>query len=357
MFLRKLFEKYSRRFTSVSLIGGFIFDFLTLWRIDLFWEDLIFIVYLIVAALGIVYLTFHEAAVRRGRWADRFNIFFLFALQFMFGGLFGRFFIFYFRSGSPATSWPFLAIIAVLFIANERVRDRYRLFTYRMVVFFIALFSFANFFVPIVVSRLGIEIFLISGFLSLVVMIAFSYGMRRLATNVVRPQWRALIIGIAIIYGGITTMYFTNLIPPLPLSLEEAGVYHNVQRTAAGYSGASESRPWYLFYQQYPAIHIVSGDAVYVFASIFAPTDITTTVVHEWQYYDTQKSEWITASKIPYNIVGGKDGGYRGYTYKLRTQPGRWRVNIETERGQIIGRAKFMIINTGTEPPLQTIAL
>ena len=43
--------------------------------------------------------------------------------------------------------------------------------------------------------------------------------------------------------------------------------------------------------------------------------------------------------------------------YKLHTQPGRWRVNIETERGQLIGRLKFEIIRVPTDPSLETKTL
>ena len=40
----------------------------------------------------------------------------------------------------------------------------------------------------------------------------------------------------------------------------------------------------------------------------------------------------------PCRQVGGRDGGYRGYTTKSTPAAGRWRVNIETSDGLLIGR-------------------
>ena len=42
------------------------------------------------------------------------------------------------------------------------------------------------------------------------------------------------------------------------------------------------------------------------------------------------------------SIAGGRDGGYRGYSLTT-VNSGNWRVNIETERGQLIGRVKFKV--------------
>ena len=43
------------------------------------------------------------------------------------------------------------------------------------------------------------------------------------------------------------------------------------------------------------------------------------------------------------SIFGGRDGGYHTYSIKGNIIPGLWRVDIETERGQIIGREEFKI--------------
>ena len=42
--------------------------------------------------------------------------------------------------------------------------------------------------------------------------------------------------------------------------------------------------------------------------------------------------------------MGGRDGGYRGYSVKRDPTAGHWRVNVVTEFGQVIGRVSFEVV-------------
>lgn len=340
MQLRSTLQRYGRHISSISLIGGFVFDFFTLWRIDLWQEDIIFIIYLVVGAVCIGYLCKHEKP------------FALFVLQFVFGGLFGRFFIFYSRSGELAASWPFLLFLLALLAGNEILRKRYLIFTYRMSVYFIALFSFAIFYVPIIAGEISERIFLVSGVISLMIMGVLIYVLGFIMRDQLRRHFRMLAYSIGVLYAIITAMYFANIIPPIPLSLAASGVYHAVRAENHAYVGSDEQQPWYARFQSYPQIHLANGEPVYVFASVFAPTHITTTIIHRWEYYDEYTKSWKPSTYVSIPIVGGRDGGYRGYSYKEHTTPGRWRVNISTTRGQLIGRVGFTIVPVDTTPPL-----
>ena len=141
-------------------------------------------------------------------------------------------------------------------------------------------------------------------------------------------------------------MYFTNVIPPLPLSLMSAGVFHNVERTENGmYSVLYEGQAWYETLKWYTAYHHNGGDRVYVYSAIFAPTGLGTKILHHWQYYDTVSGVWKTADKLEFPIYGGRSNGYRGYSFKTNITSGLWRVDVITERGQILGRVKFEVIS------------
>ena len=151
----------------------------------------------------------------------------------------------------------------------------------------------------------------------------------------------------------MNVLYFTNIIPPVPLSMKDGGVYHLVERMEDGtYSLETEPRKWYEFFKR-ERLHHVAGEPVYVFSSIFAPTDINTNIFHRWQYFDTQKNKWITASMIQFPIIGGRDSGYRGYSLKRAVFPGKWRVDVITERKQVVGRISFDIVDTKEKPILQ----
>ena len=77
---------------------------------------------------------------------------------------------------------------------------------------------------------------------------------------------------------------------------------------------------------------------MYVWSTIFAPAELSTTIIHQWQYYDDVERKWVERDLISYQITGGREDGYRGYTYKTNVDEGRWRVDAETERGQVLGR-------------------
>jgi hypothetical protein len=85
---------------------------------------------------------------------------------------------------------------------------------------------------------------------------------------------------------------------------------------------------------------------------VFSPTHLDTQIVHEWQYYNPVDEEWQTTDTISFPIIGGRDGGYRGYSSKSTISPGRWRVNVETPHGQTIGRINFQVEEVSSLPEL-----
>ena len=93
------------------------------------------------------------------------------------------------------------------------------------------------------------------------------------------------------------------------------------------------------------------NERVYVFSSIFAPTDIKKLIFHRWKWYNDETGKWEIVEDIGYDITGGRDGGYRGYTYKNNVKPGLWKVEVITEEELVIGVIKFkIIINPALHP-------
>lgn len=75
-------------------------------------------------------------------------------------------------------------------------------------------------------------------------------------------------------------------------------------------------------------------------------------IVHKWSRYDEKTGSWPVSHRIRFPIAGGRSSGYRGYSFTTNTATGRYRVDVETERGQIIGRIVFSVVATGTPPVL-----
>ena len=141
----------------------------------------------------------------------------------------------------------------------------------------------------------------------------------------------------------MNALYFLNVIPPIPLSLREAGVYHDLERTSNGYTVLAEGESVLQKLVPGQTIHTQAGSPVYVYSAIFAPADLNTTIVHHWQYYDEADRKWISKDELSFFISGGSDTGYRGYSVKSSVSEGRWRVDVETKRGQVLGRIPIRI--------------
>jgi hypothetical protein len=156
----------------------------------------------------------------------------------------------------------------------------------------------------------------------------------------------------------MNVFYFTNILPPLPLSSAAAGIYHSVWRVPGAYMGTSEAEPWQVQYLGLtPTLHVVLGESLSAYSSVFAPTAIMTTIVHEWQWYDPIQKQWVTRATISYSIAGGRDGGYRGYSTAFMNLMGQWRVNIETTDGRLIERLPFTVEQVSLPPSEETITL
>ena len=276
-------------------------------------------------------------------------------MQFVFGALFSAFIIYYSRSGSLFGSWPFILVLATLLIGNEALRKKYLRLGFQISIFFAVLFSYSIFTLPVLFGRIGVGVFLGSGAVSLVAIVIFIYLLSLFAPKRVSESSRAYSVGIVGIFALINFFYFYNIIPPIPLSLTEAGAYHSVSRTGNGaYRLRYEEESWLETARFGRRIHLLSGEPVFFYSAVFTPIAFDLEIVHDWQYYNESTKEWISSSRITFPISGGRDGGYRGYSVKENIKPGKWRVNIETKEGQLIGRVKFEVITVPAVPALQT---
>ena len=131
-----------RYLSPLALVLGFLWDSLTLQRIDLWIENVIIVAYLFIAGISILILNAYQGGRLYARLFEKIVFITPFLLQFAFGGLFSAFVIFYSKSASFIASWPFILILGFLLIGNELFRERYLKFTFQVSIFFIALYSY-----------------------------------------------------------------------------------------------------------------------------------------------------------------------------------------------------------------------
>jgi hypothetical protein len=214
----------------------------------------------------------------------------------------------------------------------------------QIAIWYVALFSFLIIYAPVISKILGPKTFIAGGIMSLVVVGLVLLVAKFVISDVVKESRALLTRNILGTFLVINILYFSNAIPPLPLALKDAGVFHSVSRTNGNYAVSYEPVPWQKFYWRYnKTFNYAPGESVYVYTAVFAPTGISTTLIHEWQRYDAISEQWITEENIGFAISGGRDGGYLGYTLKKDMSSGEWRVNVRTVYGQLVGRVAFEV--------------
>lgn len=140
----------------------------------------------------------------------------------------------------------------------------------------------------------------------------------------------------------ISIMYFANWIPPVPLSIQHLGVYHNIEKNNGEYMLSYEKPWWRIWDNSDQNFAAYDGDKIYGFARIFSPVGFADKVIFHWLYKD-QRGEWVTAQKISVPIRGGRGHGFRAYTYKENYAEGHWILKIETLGGKEIGETKIHV--------------
>jgi len=355
----------------VFFFAGVTFDSVTLTRIDRLRDNLIMLLYLSLLG-GLIVLTTRadlgrattdETAVP-GNVKSFVNVKSLIAraqphyphaIQFLLGGLFSAYTIFYSQSASLTTTAVFFALLVVLLVVNEFLRDRLTNVRLLVSLYALVVFSFFTFFLPVLTGFMNTWVFLIGAGLSAAVtikVVRLIYQQQPVPSRWEEARTSLPAIVLIVVLVGF---YFLKWIPPVPLSLKFAGAYHKIAGADGQYLLSFEKAAWYQFWKRSDDPFHGEGPS-YCFTAVFAPVTLHTTIFHRWQHRAHAGRDFSTTDRIAIAIAGGRERGYRGYTVKQRVMPGDWRVDVETAEGRVIGRVSFRVEEPGGEPPeLETI--
>lgn len=354
--LRSWYGRYERPVSSLSLVGGFIFDALTLKRVDLFWENFWVAGHLLIVGVCIILINVIEKnqtddSKDSAANPSKAHFWLVNILQFFFGGILSTYLVFYFRSGDIAASWPFLLILAVCFWANESLKRHFVRLGFQIALFFLSVYCFAIFLLPVLLHKISPVIFLLSGGASLIVIILFVLLIKLAAPEQFKGGRKIIVISVLSVLAAINVLYFYNFIPPLPLSVRDAGVYYSVKKNSQGnYVVEKELNNGSHFWTLSPDFHRLASQPVYVYTAIFSPPQFSMNIIHDWQRYDATGKQWVSQSRLTLPVVGGRENGFRTYSEKLNPAAGQWRVNILTQNGQVIGRVRFNVVQVDAAP-------
>lgn len=344
----KFWQTYEHHLGVGALAVGFTFDVFLAKSPASVVDNILLVSYLFIAATIIILLNI--APIRRRREAGLSEPFvFLLILQFCFGGLASNLLVLYGKSGTFAADAIFIVLLVCLVLGNEYLRGRYAQLRFNVGIYYFLLLTYCIIAGPtFIFHSIGAASFLLSGLISLAVVAAFLIILFAAVLRGAGRQKQMHQIGVmvAVIFVAFNGLYFLGIIPPVPLSLKDIGMYHSVLKYSSGdYLGMYEPGPWYAFWQDTSAtFHYTAGESAYCFSSVYAPAKLGTPIYHVWEHYDSTSGAWQQVASISFAIAGGRPEGYRGFSVVTIGTPGLWRCNIETASGALIGRTTFTAV-------------
>lgn len=357
--MKVLIEKYKKYWPATFFIGGFIFDIITLDRIDSWFTILQQLCYLLILTGILVQLLLEKdrppkvTVSKLGHYWFEYRID---VMHFFFGSLLSSYTLFFFKSSSLIVSAVFMFVMAGLLVANELKRVQSLNVSFKFGLLALCVFCYLAYLIPVIIGKMGPGVFTITICLGLLPFFSLA---RKLKPKLTHPEDanRMITHPALAVCVGLLILYFLHLIPPVPLSLNYIGVFHDVQKNGDKYI-LSHENPWWKFWQEGDqTFEAQPGDKIYVFFRMFSPERFSDQVRMTWFYRDS-KQGWIKADSVPIRVVGGRIEGFRGYGFKSNIMPGKWRVAIETVDELEIGRISINVEMAPNDPARewQTIA-
>ena len=354
--LERLKLYYSRnegRVAAAFFAAGFVFDLVTVGRIDSWATIGQQAVYLAVVMTALLQMFVEQDAPPREpggfvlkRWYYEYRNA---LVHFLMGALLNLYAIFYFKSSSLLVSFGFLGFLVILLLANEVKRVKSLGLSFKFALLSLCLLSFFAYLVPVLVGSISLPLFLLSMLAGSVPLLAGAWLVGRASPARFALARRRILLPLGVVLVGFLTFYLFRLIPPVPLSIPFIGVYHQVERSGDTYRLTHERPAWRLWHNGDQNFVAQPGDKVYVFFRIFSPARFADQVQMRWHWKDPTRG-WTVHDTIPIRIVGGREQGFRGYGVKANYQPGEWKVQVETLDGREIGRVYFDLIAAPQAP-------
>lgn len=349
--IKSFLDRHKKIAPVLFFAGGFIWDSLTLGRIDGWYSNTVLFTYLVGLTICLYIFNLIDDNHWEGTFLKPYEEYAPLAIQFFLGGLSSAYVIFFFQSVSLTKTVVFFLILVVLLLSNELLKHRISNKYLQFGAYLFVTFTFFTFFLPILTEQMSTIIFLISGLLGLIctaLLVSYLY-FKSPSTRAEINGWKITAL-ILTIYLFINGCYYFNLIPPVPMSLQSGMPAYEIQKSNGTFEVTYEKpntlyRIWETHEQTF---HYIRGDTVFIYTSIFAPTDLKKSVQHVWQWLDTGTNSWRTSDTISYEVIGGRKRGFRGFTYKTNIRSGYWRVNVTTKEGLVLGVINFEVVNDST---------
>ncbi len=357
---KALVQKFEPQLTTIrrflpafAFFCGFTWDSVTMGRVVSFFDLLVLTAYYFGAGLVLVLLV-REIKPQWQNWLT-------FLVQFFFGGLFSALVVFYFKSSASGYTFLVVVVLVGLLIANEFLAKKYLSRTLSWTLFAACGTMYLNFLVPHIVHSIRAVWF----YLSCLTSLALVYTIRRFADA---PQRELLLLGrkklqyrsdlrqmapASAVVLLLVVFYQLQLIPPVPLVLKESYICKDFTKDEGVYQCQAEKQPfWRALGLGHDVVHFQEGEKIYSLSSVFAPKRVTVDLEQRWWLRDDKSGTWLTRGVVALPMVGGRQEGWRTYTYiRAAAQEGRWKVETALKGGAVLAVEYFVAKPLGESKP------
>lgn len=345
------YELHEKRLEIAFFVGGFIWDVVMMSNVD----DLFSIGQQLFYLIVIASILHHEILFRLHKWRPSSGFFIKLwkyrslIMHFLLGSLLSVYSLFYIKSSSLLSSLVFLLMMIALLVGNELPILKNAKVSFKMGLFAICLFSFISILYPLLLGFVGWVPFGLSMATTLVFVYLQVWLLRKKLPDDKTLFEAVALPGISIIFI-FALFYALGWIPPVPLSAKMQGIYHNVEKANGKYLLSTERTWWKVWQSGDQDFKARPGDKIYYYAQIYSPARFSDQIYIRWLFKDPVRG-WQKTDRIPLQITGGRDEGFRTSTLKSNYQPGEWRVQVETTMGHEITRLNFTVTNDESVEP------
>ena len=339
-FLKKYFEHIS----VIIFILGFLLDYFTLPDVTSAWAVLTgFILFIGIGSL-IYFREYLETDELNFKDEDKYVNYLSLVITFFLGSFTSFVFVYYLRGGDIIYDLPILFLILGLMISNEFIKNKYRLYvdlaSYALSTIFFFIFA-----VPYILKVVNSFTFLLSLIISYYVIYIYLREIHKVNLEVLKVKIQNyVLIPIFLMF----VLYFSNIFPAVPLSLNHSNLYKKILVENININNSSQKK-----YTKESEINrniflkrIVNkseNNIIYYYSELQAPTNLNAKVSHVWEYYDARNSKWIVVNNISFNVKGGREEGYRAYSYITNLNIGEYRVKVLVDDKRLAGKLNFEV--------------
>lgn len=352
-------ERHHLAFEVSFFFAGFLFDVVLLHRIDstplLIHQG----AYVVLSAALIAWD--HRLSLSTQMptgWLGWLAQYRLWAMHFFLGTLLNAFLVFYFRASSGVLAFCFLVGLAAVIIINELPQFRSQGPIVRVVLWSFSITSYLAYLLPVVFGHLSSWHYGASVILGALLTVGLWKAFRWWTGDAHWTVQRGVVPGL-VLQALLLGLYLLKVIPPVPLSLKQIGLYTQVtpvkdEQGRRSYELTYQPGPkWAWWADGSDTLTAPAGSRAYVFVRIFAPVEFTDSVQFAWEFHDSERGWTPRGSPFVTTLSGGSEEGFRTYAYSTLSRAGEYRVRVLTMDEREIGRQTFAF-NEGESPPTHT---